>query len=142
MIKFYAAGLARLEGANYEMICLGVADGLRLAQQLKYHRLGGKEDSNTMPTAVDIGLPHGNCAIRRQLAIRLWSHLEFLDALTGVTSGLLLMSSDQTQTVINCHDSDLTTSIEVIERPLTEWTSATPTLAFNYVGKFKEGSMN
>lgn len=45
---------------------------LQIAQTLGLHQLGSED--TTMPPD-DPGLPHGACALKRQMALRIWHHL-------------------------------------------------------------------
>ena len=56
---------------------------------------------------------------------------------SGFSLGDLPSSPTFTQPIINCNDADLGLSIDVISRPLSEWTGSTFTAVRSHIGNFR-----
>ena len=123
--------------ANRNEGLVWLAGAVRVAQLLGIHRMGDKQED--MPPWNDLAFPTGPSSIKRQLCVRVWHNLMFLDAtysssrdnancefstclkyrshgsLRSIT--VYPVAGATTATPLNCNDSDLGLHLIIPEKP-------------------------
>lgn len=106
----------------YERLQTYVAAGITMAQHLGLHRLG--DDPKHMPDFVDPILPDEPCTLRRELALRLFYNLLFIDYLSFRIRSSLPPEALKSPLPGNFNDEDLNEYDFVVPHPpevMTDW---------------------